>query len=97
MTKILMALGIIVLASFLSFPAFAGSKCKDFEPALCFQIHSPAWCVSLSVGGEVVSKPLLAKGVNRCFATNSLKKRACDKGLNWRELIDEEVHCVPIN
>jgi len=77
-------------------PVSAKSVCEDFESSLCFQIFAPVWCVSLSVGGEVVKKPLLAKGSNSCIAIESLKKKACDRGLDWRKLVDEEVHCVPV-
>jgi len=94
MKKFLISSALFIAATFISIPAFAGSKCKDFEPSLCFQMHSPSWCVSLSVGGEAVKKPLLAKGINRCFATNALRKSACEKGLSWRDLSDDEVHCV---
>lgn len=94
MKRLLMSSLILIAATCISLPAFAGFKCKDFEPALCFQMHAPSKCVSLSVGGEILKRPLLADGVNRCFATNALRKKACDKGLDWRELADEEVHCV---
>lgn len=94
MLKLALSITVLVLATCISLPAFAGFKCKDFEPALCFQMHAPSKCVSLSVGGEILKRPILADGVNRCFATNALRKKACDKGLDWRELADEEVHCV---
>jgi hypothetical protein len=55
---------------------------------------APVWCVSLSVGGEVLKKPLYAKASNSCVAINQLRKKACDKGLEWKDLADEEVHCV---
>jgi hypothetical protein len=30
-------------------------------------------------------------------AINQLRKKACDKGLEWKDLADEEVHCVMVN
>ena len=77
-------------------PSHAKSLCQDFESALCIQIYAPVWCVSLSVGGEVVKKPLYAKGSNACVATHRLRKKACDKGLSWKDLADDEVHCVAL-
>jgi len=94
MKKIIIAISVVTFGIILSSKAWAGSKCQDFEPSMCIQIYAPAWCVSLSVGGEVVKKPLFAKASNSCVATDRLRKRACDQGLNWKELSDEEVHCV---
>lgn len=73
---------------------FAKSSCEDFRPSLCIQMYAPVWCVSLSVGGEVVKKPLYAKGSNACVAMDQLRKKACDKGLSWKDLAEDEVHCV---
>lgn len=94
MKKIIIVLSVVAFGIIFSNKAWAGNKCQNFEPSLCMQIYAPAWCVSLSVGGQVVKRPLFAKGGNSCIAMESLRKKACDQGLSWKNLSDEEVHCV---
>lgn len=94
MKKIIWAFGIVVMGALISKTASAESKCQDFEQVICNMMYAPSWCVTLSVGGEVLKKPLLAKGSNGCVAVHALRKKACDKGLQWRNLSEEEVHCV---
>jgi len=97
MFKKTLLLGFMILTGlFMPKTSYAKSLCQDFESALCIQVYAPVWCVSLSVGGEVVKKPIFAKGSNACVATNQLRKKACDKGLSWKDLADEEVHCVAL-
>lgn len=94
MKKIFWVITLLSVGVLFSKPASAESKCTDFEQSMCIQMVAPVWCVSLSVGGEAVKKPLYAKGSNACVAMNQLRKKACDKGLSWKDLADEEVHCV---
>ena len=96
MKKILWAFGVIVLGALFSQTASAASKCESFESSMCIQVYAPAWCVALSVGGETLKKPVFSKGSNACVASNSLRKKLCDKGLNWKDLVEDEVHCVPL-
>jgi hypothetical protein len=92
--KKLWVVGVVILGTFFSPTASAAKKCDGVDQSMCIQVYAPAWCVALSVGGEVVKSPVLGKGSNACFALGKLRKRACEQGLNWKELSDEEVHCV---
>lgn len=97
MKKALLVLSLLSIGLLISKNGFAESKCEDFKESLCIQTHVPVWCVSLSVGGTALKKPLYSKASNACVATNQLRKKACDKGLDWKSLADEEVHCVLIS
>lgn len=94
MKKIFWVVSFLALGVLFSKPASAENKCRDFQQSMCIQMYAPVWCVSLSVGGETLKKPLYAKASNACVAMNQLRKKACDKGLSWKDLADEEVHCV---
>lgn len=77
-------------------PSEARTACRDYEPGICNQIYAPARCVALSVGGEPTRKPLLAKGSNACVAVDRLRKKACHRGLPWRDLAEDEVYCIQL-
>lgn len=77
-------------------PSEARTPCTDYEPGMCLQVHAPARCVALSVGGRPTRKPLLAKGSNACIAVDRLRKKACDRGLPWRDLAEDEVYCIQL-
>jgi len=94
MKKIFWVITLLSVGVLFSKPASAESKCTDYQQSMCIQMYAPVWCVSLSVGGETLKKPLYAKASNSCVAINQLRKKACDKGLEWKDLADEEVHCV---
>ncbi|NBX76171.1 MAG: hypothetical protein EBQ92_06420 [Proteobacteria bacterium] len=94
MKKLFWVITLLSVGVLFSKNASAENKCSDYQQSMCIQMVAPVWCVSLSVGGEVLRKPLYAKGSNACVAMNQLRKKACDKGLDWKDLADEEVHCV---
>jgi len=96
MKKIFWVMTILSVGALFSNHASAESKCSDYKSSMCIQMYAPVWCVSLSVGGEVLKKPLYSKGSNSCVAIDQLRKKACDKGLEWKDLADEEVHCVSL-
>jgi len=97
MKKILWVLSFLSLGVLISKSAFAESKCQGFKESLCVQVYAPVWCVSLSVGGAALKKPIYSKASNACVAMNQIRKKACDKGFDWKSLEDEEVHCVLVN
>jgi len=89
---------VLLVALGLAFPdpSEARTPCRDYEPGVCLQIYAPARCVALSVGGEPTRKPLLAKGSNACVAVDRLRKKACHRGLPWRDLTEDEVYCIQL-
>ena len=89
---------VLLVALGLAFPdsSEARTPCRDYEPGMCLQIYAPARCVALSVGGEPTRKPLLAKGSNACVAVDRLRKKACHRGLPWRDLAEDEVYCIQL-
>lgn len=96
MKKIFWVFGILVLGTLLSKSASAASKCESFESSMCIQVYAPVWCVALSSGGEPLKKPVFTKGSNACVAHDLIRRKLCDKGLDWKDLADDEVHCVPL-
>ncbi|NBX91656.1 MAG: hypothetical protein EB078_01295 [Proteobacteria bacterium] len=92
----ILGIGFAIAGAFFSQTASAKESCQGVGQDMCIQLYSPSYCVALSVGGVVTKKPLLAKGYNACAAMNTLRKKACSQGLDWKSLDDEEVHCIAL-
>jgi hypothetical protein len=77
-------------------PSEARTPYRNYEPGMCLQIYAPAPCVALSVAGEPTRNPLLAKHSNASVAVDRLRKKACHRGLPWRDLAEDEVYCIQL-
>lgn len=60
---------------------------------MCTMVFMPATCSASSVNGRKLAEPITAAGGNPCMAQSAIRVAACQKGLDWENLNDDEITC----
>jgi len=60
---------------------------------MCTMQFMPATCSVSSINGNPLSQPVSATGGNPCQAEAALRGAACEKGLDWEAIREDEVVC----
>ena len=61
---------------------------------MCLMLYAPAECTAVTVGGAPLRNPVTSEGSNSCFATVSLKRALCERGIRPEEVQPEDITCV---
>lgn len=69
-------------------------RCAEIaEKAICTMQYAPSSCRATTLNGDPLDKPIAARGGNPCLGAVNVKTAACEKGLEWWKLRDEEIEC----
>lgn len=63
------------------------------QNTICTMEFAPATCSAFTLNHEPLKPSISAEGGNPCAAMANVRAAACERGLDWQALRDEEIHC----
>jgi len=70
------------------------ANCAEIgQNTICTMEYAPTTCTAYTLHGERLNEAIGAHGGNPCLASMNVKIAACEKGLEWWRLRDDEIFC----